>query len=115
MHIDKAKTCEADYNENELDYIREWARKRKNNYDSNYYQENKDTHYLKEQKKSNNKLYKESRKIFLVESKKKSKQILLEVCKGCKKNMGKKSILMHLSQKESCKNDYTEEEMYFLI
>ena len=59
-------------------------------------------------------MYTERKKTSKAEAKKKSKQGLLKACKSCKKKMGKKSILMHLSQKESCKNDYTEEEMDFL-
>ena len=34
--------------------------------------------------------------------------------KSCKKKMGDKSILNHLSQRESCKNYYDEDNMEYL-
>ena len=44
----------------------------------------------------------------------KSKQGLLEMYKSCNKKMGDKSILKHISQKESCMKDYSEADMDYL-
>ena len=102
-HVSQKESCMADYNENDLKYVRGWARQRREIHDSNYYKHiKKDTHYFKEQKKSNNKMYWDRNKTSIaikrkekLEEKKKKKQGLLEMCKSCKKLMGNKSILMH--------------------
>ena len=76
---------------------------------------------MKEQKRSNNKECWEKNKVAIAtkrkqkfeEKKKTDHSPLLKRCKSCKKNMGDKSILKHVSQKESCMKDYTEENMEY--
>ena len=66
-----------------------------------YYEENKDTNYLKEQKRSNNTEYWDRNKVIIArkrkeksEKKKAVQQNLLNRCKSCKKRLGNKQNLI---------------------
>ena len=73
-----------------------------------------------DQKRWNNKGYWERNKESIAtirkekSKEKKKSQSLTKRCKSCNKYMVDRSILKHLSQKESCVKDYTEEEMEYL-
>ena len=120
-HLNKMKSCKDIYTEEEWKYITGWTSVRKKCIDSIFYKDNKDLSNFKEQKRLNNTKYWEKNKDSIatkrkekLEKEKKSGEGLLKMCKSCKKRMGDKSILKHLSQKESCMSEYNEEEMEFL-
>ena len=113
IHLNKKKSCKSKYSKEELEYIEGWSKERKKVLESIYYESNKDSEYLKQQRKSNNLEY-WKRKKSLIAAKRKKKPDLSEICKGCDKKMGNKSILKHLSQKKSCEEKYTAEEMAYL-
>ena len=94
-HITHMDSCKAEYNESELDYIRGWSKKRKNIIILDYYHDNKDSNYLKEQKKSNNKGYWERNKDS-ISTKRKEKLLIRN---------GVKEILVFLMQKIEIENE----------
>ena len=87
---------------------------------------------LRKEKNKNNKeevslarakKYNASKRREKYEEKKRSRDILRERCKSCNKVFHDSAILKHISHKESCRRDYTDEEiaefimikMYFCV
>ena len=98
-HITQTE-CMMNYDDDEIGFLRHCAEERKKDLETDYWTENKESLIQKRKEK--------------LETEKKSKQGLLEMCKSCKKKMGDRSILKHLSQTESCKKDYNENDMEYL-
>ena len=120
-HLSQKPSCKDAYGEKEWKYITGWTNERKKCTDSIFYRDNKDSSNFKEQKQLNNAEYWKKNKESISKKRKEklekdkiSKQGLLKMCKSCKKNMGNKAILKHISQKESCRKDYNEDEMEYL-
>ena len=114
-HITHSESCMKNYSEEEMGFLRFLADKRKKDREVDYWTENdkrkllKNAEYWEKNKESIVKQRKEKS-----EKDKQSKEGLLKKCKSCQKQMGEKSILKHISQKESCMKDYSENDMEYL-
>ena len=83
--------------------------KRKKNLDGDNWTENKASISAKKANKYNPAQRKEK-----FERKKEIRDQLTEICKSCKKKFWHTSILRHIGQKQSCKEEYRNEKLGFL-
>ena len=103
------KSCEESYTEAQLEYLRGWAKERKNLCEIDYRKENKKIKAEMDAKRYNPTLRKEKAK-----KKRDIKEELTDTCKGCNKKFWHTSILKHISQMKSCEESYTEGQMEYL-
>ena len=106
-HITHSKSCLKQYNEEfeqEFGFLRYWAEEQKKDLDANNFIENKASIYSKRADKRKEKY----------EKKKTINDQLTETCKSCKKKFWHTVFLKHIGQKQSCKEEYTDEELDFV-
>ena len=106
-HITHSKSCLKQYNEEfeqEFGFLRYWAEEQKKDLDANNFIENKASIYSKRAAQRKEKY----------EKKKTINDELTETCKSCKKKFWHTVFLKHIGQKQSCKEEYTDEELDFI-
>ena len=106
-HITHSKSCLKQYNEefeHEFGFLRYWAEQQKKDWDADNFTVNKASIYSKKVAQRKEKS----------EKKKAISDQLTETCKSCKKKFWDTSFLKHIGQKQSCKEEYTDEELDFI-
>ena len=106
-HITHSKSCLKQYDEefeHEFGFLRYWAEQQKKDSDVEYFTVNKATIYAKQV----------TQRTEMYEKKKAIRDQLTETCKSCKKKFWDTSFLKHIGQKQSCKEEYTDEELDFM-
>ena len=106
-HITHSKSCLKQYNEEfeyEFGFLRYWAEQQKKDWDVENFTVNKASIYAKQA----------TRRTEMYEKKKAIRDQLTETCKSCKKKFWDTSFLKHIGQKQSCKEEYTDEELDFM-
>ena len=101
--------CKNTYSEDEMDYMRGWAKERSTQCKKDFQERNRA--YIAHQKASN---YDPVLRRERYQKQKDMRDTLIETCKLCKKKFWHTSILRHIGQKKSCKEEYTKEQLEFL-
>ena len=113
-HITHEKSCQNNYDDEDIKFIRSWSKEREKMVASDYYQENSEKIRLKNKEywTKNETLIQRKRR---EQSEKRDVNFeLLERRKTCKRKLGETKLLAHLGQKDSCKQNYSEEELTYI-
>ena len=111
-HINQSKSCLKQYNEefeSDMGWLRHLSDERKKYFEAENWAENKASISAKRAGK-----YSPTQRKEKYEKKKEIRDQLTETCKSCKKNFWDTSFLRHIGQKQSCKEEYTNEQLEFM-
>ena len=111
-HITHSKSCLKQYNEefeDEFSFLRHSADEGKKDIDADNWAMNKASISSKKAEK-----YSPAKRKEDYEKKKAIRDQLTETCKSCKKNFLDTTIKKHIAQKQSCKDEYTDEQIEFM-